>query len=84
MHGTAPTVNRILDHPDIRAVAFVGSNGAGRHVLKRGTSHGKRIQVWKPMYDSSFFWAYLSRGQRRRLCIQAEKRKICAEAYCRW
>ncbi len=64
VHGTAPTVNRILDHPDIRAVAFVGSNGAGQHVLKRGTSHGKRIQVWKPTYDSSFFWAYVSRGQR--------------------
>jgi malonate-semialdehyde dehydrogenase (acetylating)/methylmalonate-semialdehyde dehydrogenase len=45
VHGTAPTVNRILDHPDIRAVAFVGSNAAGRHVLERGTAHGKRIQV---------------------------------------
>ena len=45
VHGRAPTVNRILDHPDIRAVAFVGSNGAGRHVLERGTAHGKRVQV---------------------------------------
>jgi malonate-semialdehyde dehydrogenase (acetylating)/methylmalonate-semialdehyde dehydrogenase len=45
VHGTAPTVNRILDHPDIRAVAFVGSNGAGRHVLERGTAHGKRVQA---------------------------------------
>ena len=45
VHGKAPTVNRILDHPDIRAVAFVGSNGAGKHILQRGTATGKRIQA---------------------------------------
>mmetsp|Transcript_2906 Transcript_2906/g.8504 ORF Transcript_2906/g.8504 Transcript_2906/m.8504 type:complete len:547 (-) Transcript_2906:568-2208(-) len=45
VHGKAATVNRILDHPHIKAVAFVGSNGAGKHVLQRGTANGKRIQA---------------------------------------
>jgi malonate-semialdehyde dehydrogenase (acetylating)/methylmalonate-semialdehyde dehydrogenase len=45
VHGTHATVNRILDHPDIKAVSFVGSNAAGQHVYARGSAAGKRVQV---------------------------------------
>ena len=45
VHGTHDTVNRILDHPDISAVAFVGSNAAGRHIYSRGCANGKRVQA---------------------------------------
>ena len=45
MHGTHDTVNRILDHPDIKAVSFVGSNNAGRYIYARGSANGKRVQV---------------------------------------
>ena len=45
VHGTHDVVNRILDHPDIQAVSFVGSNAAGRHVYSRGAASGKRVQV---------------------------------------
>ena len=44
VHGTHDTVNRILDHPDIRAVSFVGSNAGGLvlvlRVLACGLQHG--------------------------------------------
>lgn len=45
VHGTHDTVNRVLDHPDIAAVSFVGSNAAGRHVYSRGSASGKRVQA---------------------------------------
>ncbi|PSC70384.1 Methylmalonate-semialdehyde dehydrogenase [acylating] mitochondrial [Micractinium conductrix] len=44
VHGTHDTVNRILDHPDISAISFVGSNAAGKHVYQRGCANGKRVQ----------------------------------------
>jgi malonate-semialdehyde dehydrogenase (acetylating)/methylmalonate-semialdehyde dehydrogenase len=45
VHGTHSTVNAILDHPDIQAVSFVGSNAAGRHVYARACAAGKRVQA---------------------------------------
>ena len=45
VHGGAQTVDRILDHPDIKAVSFVGSNRAGEYIYKRGTQNGKRVQA---------------------------------------
>lgn len=44
VHGTHDVVNAILDHPDVRAVSFVGSDAAGRHVYSRGAASGKRVQ----------------------------------------
>ena len=34
VHGTHDVVNGILDHPDIKAVSFVGSDKAGRHIYE--------------------------------------------------
>lgn len=45
VHGTHDVVNGMLDHPDIRAVSFVGSDAAGEHVYKRGCASGKRVQA---------------------------------------
>jgi len=45
VHGTAPTVNRICNHPKIKAISFVGGNGAGRHIYELGTKNGKRVQA---------------------------------------
>lgn len=44
VHGTRDVVNRILDHPDIKAVSFIGSDQAGRHIYTRGCANGKRVQ----------------------------------------
>jgi malonate-semialdehyde dehydrogenase (acetylating)/methylmalonate-semialdehyde dehydrogenase len=45
VHGTHDTVNRILDHPDIASISFVGSDAAGRYIYERGCANGKRVQV---------------------------------------
>jgi len=44
IHGQHDTVNFICDHPDIRAISFVGGDAAGQHIYKRGSNNGKRIQ----------------------------------------
>lgn len=45
VHGTHDVVNRICDHPDIKAVSFVGSNAAGQYIYERASKSGKRVQV---------------------------------------
>ncbi|MDO5769642.1 MAG: CoA-acylating methylmalonate-semialdehyde dehydrogenase [Psychrobacter sp.] len=44
VHGGKATVDAICDHPDIRAVSFVGSTNVGRHVYERAGQSGKRVQ----------------------------------------
>ncbi len=44
VHGTEDAVNAICDHPDIKAVSFVGSTRVGTHVYQRASSAGKRVQ----------------------------------------
>lgn len=58
MHGTHGTVNRILDHPDIKAVSFVGSDRAGRYIYERGSANGKRVQVRLVLGMPSIYCAY--------------------------
>ena len=45
IHGTKDAVNFVCDHPDIRAVSFVGSNPVGQLVHQRATASGKRCQA---------------------------------------
>ena len=44
VHGAAEAVNAICDHPDIKAVSFVGSTQVGTHVYNRSSLAGKRVQ----------------------------------------
>ena len=44
VHGTHNVVNKICDHPDIKAVSFVGSDVAGMHIYSRASATGKRVQ----------------------------------------
>lgn len=44
IHGAHDSVNFICDHPDIRAISFVGSDQAGKYIYERGSRHGKRVQ----------------------------------------
>jgi malonate-semialdehyde dehydrogenase (acetylating)/methylmalonate-semialdehyde dehydrogenase len=44
VHGGADAVNALCDHPDIKAVSFVGSTQVGTHVYNRATANGKRAQ----------------------------------------
>ncbi|HEX2802053.1 MAG TPA: CoA-acylating methylmalonate-semialdehyde dehydrogenase, partial [Phenylobacterium sp.] len=45
VHGDKVSVDAILDHPDIRAVSFVGSSDIAQYVYGRGTAAGKRVQA---------------------------------------
>ncbi|MES2184763.1 MAG: CoA-acylating methylmalonate-semialdehyde dehydrogenase [Pseudomonadota bacterium] len=44
VHGGEDVVNALCDHPDIKAVSFVGSTRVGTHVYNRATGNGKRAQ----------------------------------------
>jgi malonate-semialdehyde dehydrogenase (acetylating)/methylmalonate-semialdehyde dehydrogenase len=45
VHGDKAAVDRILEHPDIKAVSFVGSTPIARYIYETGTRHGKRVQA---------------------------------------
>lgn len=45
VNGDKVAVDRLLEHPDVKAVSFVGSTPIARYVYATGTSHGKRVQA---------------------------------------
>src|SRR5437773_2469274 len=45
VHGDKVAVDAVLEHPDIRAVSFVGSTPIAHYVYETATSHGKRCQA---------------------------------------
>jgi malonate-semialdehyde dehydrogenase (acetylating) / methylmalonate-semialdehyde dehydrogenase len=45
LHGDKDAVDRLLEHPDVKAVSFVGSTPVARYVYETGTRNGKRVQA---------------------------------------
>ncbi len=45
VQGDRVAVDRLLEHPDVAAVSFVGSTPIARHVYDTGTRNGKRVQA---------------------------------------
>ena len=45
VQGDKAAVDRILEHPDIAAVSFVGSTPIARYIYEAGTRAGKRVQA---------------------------------------
>ncbi len=45
VQGDKVAVDRLLVHPDVAAVSFVGSTPIAKHVFETATSHGKRVQA---------------------------------------
>jgi malonate-semialdehyde dehydrogenase (acetylating)/methylmalonate-semialdehyde dehydrogenase len=45
VHGDKVAVDRLLEHPDIAAVSFVGSTPIAKYVYETGTRNGKRVQA---------------------------------------
>jgi malonate-semialdehyde dehydrogenase (acetylating)/methylmalonate-semialdehyde dehydrogenase len=45
VQGDKIAVDRILGHPDVAAVSFVGSTPIARYVYVTGTTNGKRVQA---------------------------------------
>jgi len=44
INGGREVVDALCDHPDIRAVSFVGSTPVAKHVYQRSAASGKRMQ----------------------------------------
>ena len=45
VHGDKEAVDALLDHPDVKAISFVGSTPIARYVYERGVANGKRVQA---------------------------------------
>jgi malonate-semialdehyde dehydrogenase (acetylating) / methylmalonate-semialdehyde dehydrogenase len=45
VHGDKVAVDRILEHPQIKAVSFVGSTPIAKYIYETGTRAGKRVQA---------------------------------------
>jgi len=45
VHGDKVAVDRLLEHPDVKSVSFVGSTPIAKYVYETGTAHGKRVQA---------------------------------------
>jgi malonate-semialdehyde dehydrogenase (acetylating)/methylmalonate-semialdehyde dehydrogenase len=45
VQGDKVAVDRLLDHPDIAAISFVGSTPIARYIYETGTRNGKRVQA---------------------------------------
>ena len=46
VYGGREAVAAIVEHPDIKAIQFVGSTAVGRYVFETGTKHGKRVGAY--------------------------------------
>jgi malonate-semialdehyde dehydrogenase (acetylating) / methylmalonate-semialdehyde dehydrogenase len=45
VHGDRVAVDRLLEHPDVKAISFVGSTPVARSIYETGTRNGKRVQA---------------------------------------
>jgi malonate-semialdehyde dehydrogenase (acetylating)/methylmalonate-semialdehyde dehydrogenase len=43
VYGGREAVKAVVEHPDIKAIQFVGSTAVGRYVYEEGTKRGKRV-----------------------------------------
>ncbi|MYZ43173.1 CoA-acylating methylmalonate-semialdehyde dehydrogenase [Schauerella aestuarii] len=44
VHGAAETALALCEHPDIKAISFIGSTRVGTEIYNRASQHGKRCQ----------------------------------------
>ncbi|MEI7779485.1 MAG: CoA-acylating methylmalonate-semialdehyde dehydrogenase [Actinomycetes bacterium] len=45
VHGDKVAVDRLLTHPDVKSISFVGSTPIAKYVYETGTASGKRVQA---------------------------------------
>jgi malonate-semialdehyde dehydrogenase (acetylating)/methylmalonate-semialdehyde dehydrogenase len=45
VNGDKVAVDRLLSHPDVQAISFVGSTPIARYIYETGTKNGKRVQA---------------------------------------
>jgi malonate-semialdehyde dehydrogenase (acetylating)/methylmalonate-semialdehyde dehydrogenase len=45
VQGDKIAVQRLLEHPDVKAISFVGSTPVAKHIYETATRNGKRVQA---------------------------------------
>lgn len=45
VHGAHDVVNGLIEHPDVKAISFVGSQPVAKYVYERAAAEGKRVQA---------------------------------------
>src|SRR5579884_820466 len=45
LHGGRAAVERLLEHPEVKAISFVGSTPVAKSIYETATRHGKRVQA---------------------------------------
>jgi malonate-semialdehyde dehydrogenase (acetylating)/methylmalonate-semialdehyde dehydrogenase len=45
VNGDKVAVDRLLNHPDVQAISFVGSTPIAKYIYQTGTANGKRVQA---------------------------------------
>ena len=45
VQGDKTAVDRLISHPDVRAISFVGSTPIANYIYTSGTAKGKRVQA---------------------------------------
>ncbi|ANY16307.1 CoA-acylating methylmalonate-semialdehyde dehydrogenase [Bordetella pseudohinzii] len=45
VQGGVEAVNALIDHPDVKAISFVGSTAVARQIYERSAREGKRVQA---------------------------------------
>lgn len=45
IHGNKVAVDALIEHPDVKAISFVGSTAIAKSIYENGARHGKRVQA---------------------------------------
>jgi malonate-semialdehyde dehydrogenase (acetylating)/methylmalonate-semialdehyde dehydrogenase len=45
VHGDKVAVDRLIEHPDVKSLSFVGSTPIAKYIYENGTKNGKRVQA---------------------------------------
>jgi malonate-semialdehyde dehydrogenase (acetylating)/methylmalonate-semialdehyde dehydrogenase len=45
VHGDKRAVDALLEHPEVKAISFVGSTPIAKYIYETGARHGKRVQA---------------------------------------
>ena len=84
VHGGEDVVNAICDHPDIKAISFVGSTKVGTHVYNRASLAGKRVQCMMGAKNHAIVMPDANKEQRSTPCWAQLVRQASAAWRCRW
>ena len=45
VQGDKEAVDALIEHPDVKAISFVGSTPIANYIYETGARHGKRVQA---------------------------------------